>query len=450
MPRIRATALLAFSALLLSALTGVSNLLDAADPAPAAPCNEGPAEPKWPSLTSDDSAYLADLRQLQVELDRFRDDQEQRDAIVQFLGTQQSFVGRYRDALASFDDRPDANAPQKAVDLAEYEARDAVETILELANRHQVIMINEAHHVPLHRAFTISLLAGLYKQGFRYFAAEALTAGDTALAERGYPTLCTGYYLHEPLCADLVRIAFKLGYQVVPYEFEGPEQRKDDDAIDRQNAREEGQARHLQERILAKDPQAKILVHAGYGHIQKLATGFELGGKEGEVRLMAQCFQRLTGIEPLCIDQTHFTEHSAPKFESPVYQQAIERGLLKDAPIVLHLRGSETFLTSLGGTDLSIFHPRTRYDRGRPTWLSLGGRRQPHAVQTELHPAAGAPYLAQAFYAHEQDPDAVPIDQIAYSADEPLPTLWLPEGKFRIRVVDESGKTLREYSTVRE
>jgi hypothetical protein len=101
---------------------------------------------------------------------------------------------------------------------------------------------------------------------------------------------------------------------------------------------------------------------------------------------------------------------------------------------------------SLGGTDLVVFHPHTRYEHGRPTWLSLGGRRQPHAIKTDLRPAADALYLAQAFYAHEQGPNAVPIDQIAYSADEPLPTLWLPEGKFRIRIIDESGKTLGENS----
>src|SRR5690348_12959226 len=128
MPRFQATAFLVFVALLLSVLTGVSNLLYAADPAPNAPDDERPVEPKWPSLTSDNNAYLADLRQLQGELDRFRDDQKQRDAVVQFLGTQQSFVGRYREALASFDDRPGANAAQMAVDLADYEARDAVET----------------------------------------------------------------------------------------------------------------------------------------------------------------------------------------------------------------------------------------------------------------------------------------------------------------------------------
>ena len=133
--------------------------------------------------------------------------------------------------------------------------------------------------------------------------------------------------------------------------------------------------------------------------------------------------------------------------ESPIYRQAIEQGLLQDAPIVLRLRGGQTFLTALDGTDLAIFHRRTRYENGRPSWLSLGGRRQPHAIQTDLRPAAGAMYLAQAYYAHEEGPDAVPVDQTVYSADEPLPTLWLPDGKFRVRIIDESGKMQDEYWT---
>ena len=43
--------------------------------------------------------------------------------------------------------------------------------------------------------------------------------------------------------------------------------------------------------------------------------------------------------------------------------------------------------------------------------------------------------------------DAVPVDQMEYGEEEPVPTLWLPSGEFRVRIVDESGKTLHEYST---
>jgi hypothetical protein len=43
---------------------------------------------------------------------------------------------------------------------------------------------------------------------------------------------------------------------------------------------------------------------------------------------------------------------------------------------------------------------------------------------------------AQAFYTKEMGPEAVPIDQVEYSYDEPIPTLWLPPGEMHIRIVD--------------
>jgi len=128
--------------------------------------------------------------------------------------------------------------------LDDYKACDAVATILKLADQYQVIMFNEAHHVPMHRAFTIQLLDDLYRKGFRYLAVEALTSADDGLQARGYPIRKSGLYLSEPLCTDMVRIALRIGYQVVPYEFEEetPPHQGDDPLAD-QRARESGQAK---------------------------------------------------------------------------------------------------------------------------------------------------------------------------------------------------------------
>jgi hypothetical protein len=411
------------------------------------------AEPDLQDKFGDDNRYyLARLGQLRQELDRFQDDPHWRDTLVQFVGTQYSYVGRYPKALECFDDRPGRPARDaEPGTLDGYESRDAVDTLLELADRHQVIMLNEAHHVPLHRAFTLQLLEGLYRKGFRYFAAETLSARDENLMTRGYPTLKTGVYTAEPVYADLVRTALQLGYKVVPYEYESatpPSQ--SDDPIAAQNAREGGQARNLKERILDKDPKAKIVVHAGYAHISKKPRTWDLNGKKGEVRFMAVVFQELTGIAPLSVDQTLMSEHSKPEKEPAEYRLAVEKGLVKDKPVVL--RGKETkeyyVPASVRETyDLVVFHPRSRYENGRPTWLALGGRRKPHAVKTELRLPKGSSYLAQAFIAKEEGTDAVPVDQMEYGADEPAPTLWLPAGECRIRIIDDSGKSLHEYTT---
>lgn len=413
-----------------------------------------PAKPKWPFPSNDNRTYLVDLRQIRQEFVRFENDRERRDNLVQMFGTQYSFIGRYQRALEAFDDRPGGNPQDQPGALSDYEPHDAVATVLELADWHQVIMVNEAHHVPLHRAFTIQLLEGLYRKGFRYFAAETLTAQDEELQTRGYPTLESGYYLKEPLYGDLVRIAMGLGYEIVRYEFEQGKGKQvgepllDENFIETQNAREEGQARNLKERILDKDPQAKVLVHAGYAHIAKKPATWDLGEKKGEVRFMAVSFRKLTGIEPLAVDQTMMTERSKPAKEAGEYREAVVQGLLKDKAIVLRRRGERGFFTDpAAGYDLLVFHPRTRYERGRPTWMSLGGRRKAHSVEGDVRPGESDSYLAQTFYAAEQGPEAVPVDQMEFAAGEPLPTLWLPSGEFRVRIIDESGETLLEYST---
>jgi hypothetical protein len=412
-----------------------------------------PAEPDlFNKYTDDNHLYLTRLGHLRRELDRFDKDRRWRDTLVQVLATDYSYVGRCQKSLELFDDRPaSAKKDSKPAALERMESRDAGAALLELADTHQVIMINEAHHVPMHRAFTLGLLEGLYRKGFRYFAAETLSKRDDGLQARGYPTFKTGWYTHEPVYADLVRTALRLGYTVVPYEHESATPpSKADDPLAAQNAREDGQAKNLKERILAKDPKAKIVVHAGYGHVSKKPATWDLAGKKGEVRLMAFVFQQLTGIEPLSVDQTLMSEHGKPEREPADYRFAVEKGLVKDRPVVLREADAKGYCVpaSVRGTyDVVVFHPRSRFENGRPTWLALGGRRKPHTVKSEARPPAGASYLAQAFLKKEEGNDAVPIDQMEYGTDEPVPTLWLPTGEIRVRIVDEAGKVIHEYET---
>jgi hypothetical protein len=433
-------------------------VLGAAGLAAAAPADDAKKAPEGRDFTrlgmgiEDNRLYLNRLDAVRKEAERFPDDKRWQDLAVQVVGTQASYVGRYREALDSFDRRDLDLKPGKPGSLDGYEHRDAVEAVLKQAGKRQVVMVNEAHHVPMHRAFSLALLEGLYQRGFRYFAAETLTVKDPDLQARGYPTLQTGYYTVEPLYAELVRTALRLGYRVVPYEAEdSTPPGKSDDPNAAQNAREEGQAKNLRDRILAKDPQAKVVVHAGYGHISKRAGTYVVRGeKKGEVLLMAGYFRRLTGIDPLSVDQTLMSEHSKPEREWPDYRLALEKGLVKERPVVLRGAKEGEFFVPVSARknyDLVVFHPRSRYEDGRPTWLALGGRRRPHPVREAPRPPEGGSLLAQAFYAKEDAGKAVPADQVEYRAGEPGPVLWLPAGEFRVRVVDDAGKTLAEYTT---
>src|SRR5258708_36177552 len=84
------------------------------------------------------------------------------------------------------------------------------------ARGRRVVMINEAFAKPLHRGFTMSLLADFYRQGFRYLAMEMLNNFSNQSLSR--ENMHTGYYTSEPVAGELVRSALEMGYTLGPYE----------------------------------------------------------------------------------------------------------------------------------------------------------------------------------------------------------------------------------------
>lgn len=338
-------------------------------------------------------------------------------------------VGNYGEALRYFDLAYGTHAMGRragADELKGYRPVTALDALAQSAAAAQVVMINEAHHVPQHRAFTLELLQRLRRQGFTYFAAETLDEADTQLGERGYPTAQTGYYTAEPLNGELVRRALKLGYRVVPYEARG---------AGNADERERGQARNLIERILKSDPQARMLIHAGYAHIDE--TGAD---KVGAVT-MAQRFKEATGIDPFTIDQTEMTEHSAPEYEHPLYHHVQARRLAQ-RPTAFQNRQGQWWALEAGRHDVTLFHPRSQYVNGRPDWLRLSGSRTPYRLPKRV--CGAAPRCLVSARAAGEAADATPIDQLEVSAERPA-TLMLPTGEFSIEVQDPAGKPIASY-----
>lgn len=345
-------------------------------------------------------------------------------AIANWMLTVSPEVGNYREALRYADVIQSNQPPEQtnsAVGLEGYKPIDAARAIAHVARNARVMMINEAHHVPQHRAFTIELLKTLRKNGFTHFAAETLYEADTKLSERGYPTKQTGYYTAEPVYGDLVRTALKLGYQIVAYE----PPYKDADQ------RERDQARNLFERALKDNPKAKLLVHAGYSHID------ESGMKTGAIT-MAQRFKELTRIDPFTIDQTAMTERSAEKYEHALYRLAVRRGLYRST--VFQNAQGQLWSLDKGTHDVTIFHPRSRYASGRPTWLRLGGSRRPYLLPKNICGDATR-CLVRARFASESE-EAVPVDQLEVITRLPIPALMLPAGQFVIEVQNAEGKQI--------
>ncbi len=338
-------------------------------------------------------------------------------------------VGRYADALL-YDDvgsepRPDAPGVLRALDG--YTPADALETVARAAAGRQVVMVNEAHPVPQHRAFTLQLLARLRREGFTWFAAETLFDEDTALERRGYPVAASGAYTTEPVYGDLVRTALRLGYHVVPYD--------SPPGVDL-DPRERLQAANLAERILKLDPHARIVVHAGYGHIAKAV-------RPGSLIPMAIRFRELTGIDPYTVDQAHMTERSRPEVEEPLYRAVAARGDLTHPTVFVNAEG-RPWSANPAQYDAVVFSPRSVYEQGRPTWLRMGGLRSPHTLPPDVCGTARG-CLVRARYEAESA-DAVPVDQVIVAAGTPAPVLMLPEGRFRVTVEGANATILGTFT----
>jgi hypothetical protein len=359
--------------------------------------------------------------------------------IGQYLAWYETFIGDYPHAAANFSiqelqqpgDRP------SPLDGAA-QARPAIDAIAALARGRQAVFFNEAHHLPLTRTLTVELLAKLRAEGFDTFAAETLYASDDKLAARGYPVEGSGFYTQEPICAEMVRTALRLGYRVVAYEAE---------TESGGDARESRQARNLYARVFRQHPQARLVLDAGYGHIQE--SGPYLGG-----RSMAEYFRSISDIDPLTVDQVVLIPHPDPTHDHPYYLPVMQK-LAPHQPLVF-IGKDGTPWSLRAGYDVSVFFPPSVLRRGRPTWLALGGLREPYLVRGEDVCREAYPCLVEAHYADEGD-DAIAADRLAFDppprygkADDGLRPadgasageLYLRPGKYRLRAIDAQGRVI--------
>lgn len=394
----------------------------------------------------EENNYLQPLIELRRNEAEYMKSEQWRGLVTDLLGYLHSFAGEYETAYPFLDRHfekqigllPDLqNSP-----LNDYKPRNALDAIASVAAERRVIMINEEHDAPLHRAFTARLLPVLYKKGFRYLAAETLSEEDTNLNVRGYPVHKTGFYSNDPVFGDMLRSALKLGFKLVPYEHK-PKQRcvsPSDNPDFCQNERERGQAQNLYDRIFKNDPQAKVLVHVGRGHNQKL--------KIGDLAMMGWHFRAISRIEPFSVNQM-MSERSAQKYERPEYRYVTAKWKFSE-PTAFQSAAGEWWKSD--DYDLIVYHPRSLYRKGRPVWTLTGGLKKLFSINPKKLKLAAEnkrftgrkPILVQAITQGESA-DTVPADQIILHPDKEIAALVLPNGKFRIRAIDESGKVIGEY-----
>ena len=351
----------------------------------------------------------------------------------QFYGNAAQYVGEYDEATRIYGFSRPVDDPIAA---GYGQAVDALPVVLAKAKGRQAVFLNESHGLTQTRAANYALLAGLRAEGFDVLAIETLMSNlpvprdaehcsdaslfDTGLAARGYPLLDTGGYTQDPVFAEIIREALRLGFRLLPYDPYYAEQT--------QAQREQTQADNLA-CVFKADPKARLLVIGGFSHIDEGESNWV---KEGG--MMARRFRKATGIDPLTVDTAKHT-YLDPK----LLGLDVSPGVRLAPSYVLQNAAGESF----GGeqNDLALFVPAPAHrNDGEPSWLELGGARKRVAVaRAECHQAD--PCLAEARRVGE-DPKAVPSDRCVLAGADPGCTLFLAAGNYEIATFDVAGTEL--------
>ena len=280
-----------------------------------------------------------------------------------YAATRFSFISEYDNVLKSMDKGRKPKSPiseQQWTSLnSQFTLKDASKFIVEKAKEHEIIMFNEAHHMPIHRNFPRLLLADLYKIGYRYLALETLgmlgdgVMFDVKLAERGFPMVHTGFYSKEPEYSLLIREALQLGFTIFGYDegsqfgFSGGE-------------REIRGAQNIIRQIEENGKLGKTIVLCGYDHLKEGESG-----SNWEFALAAR-LQEYSGNDPLTINQTSYMESLERILEDSLYQfitPETSQVLVDDNDQSINLSKSPHWY------DYYVFHPRTTYKNGIPNWV---------------------------------------------------------------------------------
>lgn len=328
------------------------------------------------------------------------------------LTTFSSFVG---DVKANESAYIYSGKDTTVADDPNYTAINAMEEIVSVARTHQVMMFNESHIDPRGRLFLCNLLPSLKAAGFRYLFLEGLREDD--INERGFPLQTSGFYTCEPMFGNLLRTALQLGFKLVPYDcYKEP--------CKTVAQREEHQATTIYE-TLKKYPQAKALVFAGHGHINK----------DPEKNRMAYRFKVLSGIDPFCIDQ-------AVNSETPTLFRQLRKHI-QQAAIYKNLKtNSYRPLSPTITVDATVVFPNTQWiDGGYAAWLLHNGKKP---YKLELRGEKYEQTLLSIVKCHEFDQYgalAVPvINMMLQSKNEQK--ILLDKGLYYILVTNLYGKEL--------
>lgn len=292
----------------------------------------------------------------------------------------------------------------------------AVDFIIEEANKHHFTLINEAHYNSQHRSFTADFLEPLWDTGYRYLALETLSHFDDKIYERGYPIQSSGYYSKDSNFGNLIRKALKIGYKLVPYET----QNGNDGTL-----RDYDQAKNIYDQTWKQDKNGKVLIHAGYSHIA------ETGGPSYEP--MGFQLKKLISQDIFTIDQVSMIGLLDSNKQHKYYLEACK--IIDFSEPIIFLTKEDNVIVgpvNLSGIDVQVYHPKTKFENGRPDWMNKEETKQ-IPLNEELLKYKGN--LIQAVKRGEAL-DAVPIDQFIISEGI---VFLLVSGYYDLRLINCKG-----------
>jgi hypothetical protein len=294
--------------------------------------------------------------------------------------------------------------------IKNYTIAPAKKTLVKLFANANIVMINEAHHVEQHRVFTIDLLHDMWKLGFRYLALENLTEHFEEQIKDTYINKKLGSYSQSTYMGILVLQAKNIGFELIAYDYT---------ASDSFEQREDNAANIIFDKIFKNKPDAKVLIHCGYAHIN-------------EQDKLAAKLSVVTGHDPLTVNQTHLQESTAAK-EHPIYS-VIEKELTEPFPVVLLDKGQKLWSYKPKSYDVNVIWPRMTKGSNRQIWGKLN--RKVHTVNANI--CIDYPCLIESFVAQQDTKSIVqPQDRVVVWHKEDNVELFYSDKSF-IKVSDLS------------
>jgi len=284
----------------------------------------------------------------------------------------------------------------------------ALPYIRAMAESHTLVILNESHSRPQHRAFIGEVVEMLRADGFTHYAAETLSVEGAQQLE-GPAKVGQGWYIQDPIFARMLERIRASGMVLVAYE-ETEEQRLKDEGATIEEivaVREEVQAQNLIDAVLGHAPETRMVIHVGYGHIEEFATG--------DIPMMVARLKSKTGIDPFTIDLVY----CGPVSGEPLISPAIDGRPARQ----------------WAGTDVAVRLTEPSFIANRPDYRRSADTRD-IPVPAELRPAEGLAIIEARLMG--QGDEVIPVDRLLLRPGDAIP-LILPPGDYSVAAFNDEG-----------